>query len=428
MGMSEDAVASEAIVVGAGPAGLAAAETLALSGCNVTLYDAAPSPARKFLLAGRGGLNLTHSEPLDGFLARYSPAARRLAEAIERFPPASVRAWAAGLGEETFVGSSGRVFPRSFKATPLLRAWLARLAGLGVKLNPRRRLIGLADGGRVLRFWGPAGEEEARAGAIVLALGGASWPRLGGDGAWATMLGEAGVEVAPLKPANCGFRLDWSDHFRQRFAGQPLKAIAVSHAGQSVRGEAMIDADGIEGGAIYALSPSLREAIEREGEATLSIDLKPDLTHAALAGRLRRQPGQSTSTFLRKAAGLSPVAIALMREGGPPPDQAEALAARIKSVALRLTAPAPIARAISSAGGVAWGEIDERFMLAKLPGVFVAGEMIDWEAPTGGYLLQACFATGRAAGDGAADWIARGRGPSADPSTGSARAGTRHRL
>ena len=407
--MTEDAGAPEAIVVGAGPAGLAAAEALALSGCNVTIYDAAPSPARKLLLAGRGGLNLTHSEPLDGFLARYRPAATQLAEAIERFPPASLRAWAAELGEETFVGSSGRVFPRSFKTTPLLRAWLARLAGLGVTLNARRRLIGLADGGRVLRFRGPGGEEEAQARAIVLALGGASWPRLGGDGAWTTMLREAGVEVAPLKPANSGFRLEWSDHFRRRFAGQPLKAIAVSHAGQSVRGEAMIDTDGIEGGAIYALSPSLRDAIEREGEATLLIDLKPDLTHEALAKRLRRRPGQSTSTFLRKAVGLSPVAIALLREGGPLPDESGALAARIKSVALRLTAPAPIARAISSAGGVAWREIDERFMLAKLPGVFVAGEMLDWEAPTGGYLLQACFATGRAAGLGAADWIARRR-------------------
>jgi hypothetical protein len=410
--MSEppNAAASQAIVVGAGPAGLAAAEALALSGCNVTLYDAAPSPARKFLLAGRGGLNLTHSEPLEaGFLTRYRPVAIQLARAIERFPPVSLRAWAAELGEETFVGSSGRVFPKSFKSTPLLRAWLARLAGLGVKLSARRRLIGLADEGRVLRFRSPDGEEEAQAGAIVLALGGASWPRLGGDGAWAALLRHAGVEVAPLKPANCGFRLDWSVHFRERFAGQPLKAIALSHAGESVRGEAMIDAEGIEGGAVYALSALLREAIERDGEATLLVDLKPDLTHEALALRLRRRAGQSTSTFLRKAAGLAPAAIALLRETGPLPGEAEELAARIKSVALRLTAPAPIARAISSAGGVAWREIDERFMLAKLPGVFVAGEMIDWEAPTGGYLLQACFATGRAAGLGAAEWIARRR-------------------
>jgi len=401
---------AEAIVVGAGPAGLAAAEALAQSGRSVMIYDAAPSPARKFLLAGRGGLNLTHSEPLEaGFMVRYGSAASQLTEAIERFPPTSLRAWAAGLGEETFVGSSGRVFPRSFKTTPLLRAWLARLAGLGVKLNSRRRLIGLADGGRVLRFRSPAGEEQASAAAIVLALGGASWPRLGGDGAWVAMLREAGVEVAPLKPANCGFRLDWSAHFRERFAGQPLKAIALSHAGKSVRGEAMIDAEGIEGGAVYALSANLRDAIARDGEATLSIDLKPDLTHEALAGRLHRRPGQSASTFLRKAAGLAPAAIALLREAGALPDEPQALAARIKGVALRLTAPAPIERAISSAGGVVWREIDERFMLRKLPGVFLAGEMIDWEAPTGGYLLQACFATGRAAGLGAARWIERRR-------------------
>jgi uncharacterized flavoprotein (TIGR03862 family) len=398
-----NSAAAEAIVVGAGPAGLAAAEALALSGCRVTLYDAAPSPARKFLLAGRGGLNLTHSEPLEaGFLARYSPVTRQLAKAIERFPPADLRGWAADLGEETFVGSSGRVFPKSFKATPLLRAWLARLAALGVKLKVRHRLIGLADRGQVLRFRTPEGEEEARAAAVVLALGGASWPRLGGDGAWVAMLREAGVEVAPLKAANCGFRLDWSAFFRQRFAGQPLKAIALSHAGRSVRGEAMIDTEGIEGGAVYALSAGLRDAIARDGEATLSIDLKPDLTHETLAGRLRRQQGQSTSTFLRKSAGLAPVAIALLREMGPLPEDAQALASRLKNVALRLTAPAPIARAISSAGGVAWREIDERFMLAKLPGVFVAGEMIDWEAPTGGYLLQAAFATGAAAGRAAA--------------------------
>ena len=400
--------ASEAIVVGAGPAGLAAAEALASSGRRVVIYDAAPSPARKFLLAGRGGLNLTHSEPLvPGFIARYGAAAERLAAAIERFPPAALRAWAAELGEETFVGSSGRVFPKSFKSTPLLRAWLGRLGRLGVTLKVRRRLIGLSDGGRVLRFRTPEGEEEASAAAIVLAFGGASWPRLGGDGAWVAWLRDAGVEVAPLKPANCGFRADWSPSFRARFAGQPLKAIALSHAGRAVRGEAMIDAEGIEGGAVYALSASLRDAIERDGAATLSIDLKPDLTQEALAARLVRRPGQSASTFLRKAAGLAPAAIALLREPGPLPDGPEALAARIKRVDVRLTAPAPIERAISSAGGVAWREIDARFMLGKLPGVFVAGEMIDWEAPTGGYLLQACFSTGRAAGQGAAEWLAR---------------------
>ena len=316
-----------------------------------------------------------------------------------------MRAWADDLGEATFVGSSGRVFPKSFKATPLLRAWLRRLDGLGVTLRPRRRLVGLERGGR-LRFAGPDGEEDVMAKAVVLALGGASWPRLGADGGWVDWLGAAGVEVAPLKPANCGFRVAWSAHLTDRFAGAPLKSIALSHGGRTVRGEAMIDRDGIEGGAVYALSAGLRDAIERDGGATLAIDLKPDLGVAALAARLRRRQGESTSTLLRRA-GLTPAAIALAREAGPLPDAADALAARIKQVEIRLTAPAPIERAISSAGGVKWAEIDETFMLRKLPGVFVAGEMIDWEAPTGGYLLQACFSTGRAAGAGAAGWIAR---------------------
>ena len=395
----------DAVVVGAGPAGLAAAEVLARAGRKVVVYDAGPSPARKFQLAGRGGLNLTHSEALETFFDRYGVAAKRLSPAIAAFTPGDLRTWADDLGEATFVGSSGRVFPKSFKATPLLRAWLRRLDGLGVTLRPRRRLAGLERGGR-LRFDGPDGEEDVTANAIVLALGGASWPRLGADGGWVDWLGAAGVEIAPLKPANCGFRVAWSAHLTDRFAGAPLKSIALSHGGRIVRGEAMIDRDGIEGGAIYALSADLRDAIERDGGATLAIDLKPDLGVAALAARLRRRQGESTSTLLRRA-GLTPAAIALAREAGPLPDAADGLAARIKQVEIRLTAPAPIEHAISSAGGVKWSEIDETFMLRRLPGVFVAGEMIDWEAPTGGYLLQACFATGRAAGTGAVGWIAR---------------------
>jgi hypothetical protein len=397
--------ARNALVVGAGPAGLAAAEVLAARGHRVDLYDAAPSPARKFLLAGRGGLNLTHSEPFERFLARYGAAAERLAPAIGRFPPEALRAWSAGLGEETFVGSSGRVFPKAFKASPLLRAWLRRLQTLGVVLHPRRRLVGLGEG--AARFAGPEGIEEARGGAVVLALGGASWPRLGGDGSWVEILRGAGVAVAPLRPANCAFVVDWSPAFRERFAGQPLKAVALSHGQTRVRGEAMIDANGIEGGAVYALSAALREAIDAQGSAILTIDLKPDLTRETLAERLQRRPGQSLSTFLRKAAGLAPVAIALLREAGPVPDAPDALAERLKALPIRLIAVAPIARAISSAGGIAWSEIDETFMLTQLPGVFVAGEMIDWEAPTGGYLLQACFATGRAAGAAAAAWVER---------------------
>ena len=395
--------------MGAGPAGLMAAEVLAASGHRVLVYDAAPSPARKFLLAGRGGLNLTHSEPFDRFVTRYGAAAERLRPAIERFSPDALRAWSAALGEETFVGSSGRVFPRSFKATPLLRAWLRRLDAFGVALRPRRRFVGFGEGRRV-RFATPEGVEEVDAAGIVLALGGASWPRLGADGSWVEILRAAGIAVARLRPANCAFVVDWSPAFRERFAGQPLKTIALAYGQGSARGEAMIGARGIEGGAVYALSAALRDAIEAQGSAILTIDLKPDLTRETLAQRLRRRPGQSLSTFLRKTAALSPVAIALLREAGDVPHDPDALAQRIKALPLRLIAPAPIERAISSAGGVEWGEIDDAFMLRKMPGVFVAGEMIDWEAPTGGYLLQASFATGAAAGRGAAAWIERRHG------------------
>ncbi len=392
--------------MGGGPAGLMAAEVLAASGHRVVVYDAAPSPARKFLLAGRGGLNLTHGEPLERFMTRYGAAAERLRPAIERFSPDALRAWSAALGEETFVGSSGRVFPKSFKATPLLRAWLRRLDALGVALRPRHRFVGFGEDQRI-RFATPEGVEEVEAAAIVLALGGASWPRLGADGSWVEILRAAGIAVARLRPANCAFEVDWSPAFRQRFAGQPLKAIALGHGQSSARGEAMIGAQGIEGGAVYALSAALRDAIEAQGSTILIVDLKPDLTRETLAQRLRRRPGQSLSTFLRKAAALAPIAIALLREAGEIPDDPDALAARIKALPLRLLAPAPIERAISSAGGVEWREIDDAFMLRKMPGVFVAGEMIDWEAPTGGYLLQASFATGAAAGRGAAGWIER---------------------
>ena len=397
------------VVVGAGPAGLMAAEALARAGRRVVVRDASPSPARKFLLAGRGGLNLTHSEPLQTLLTRYGAAAERLRPAIEAFPPEALRRWAAELGEETFVGSSGRVFPKSFKATPLLRAWLRRLEGLGVERKARSRFAGFGDGGR-LRFVSPAGEDTVEAAAAVFALGGASWPRLGADGGWVETFRSAGIEVAPLKPSNCGFLVAWSDPVRERFAGAPLKNVALSHGKARVRGEAMVTAAGLEGGAVYALSARLRDAIAADGAATLAIDFRPDSDAAALAARFVGKPGQSLSTRLRKA-GLPPVAAALMREAGPLPDDPEGLARRVKSCPIRLVGTAPIARAISTAGGVAWGELDENFMLIKRPGVFVAGEMIDWEAPTGGYLLQACFSTGAAAGSAAARFAA-------EPATG----------
>jgi uncharacterized flavoprotein (TIGR03862 family) len=382
-----------------------AAEVLASGGRRVIVFDQAPSPARKFLLAGRGGLNLTHSEPLDVFLTRYGAAAARLGPAIEAFPPDALRRWCEGLGESTFVGTSGRVFPESFKASPLLRAWLARLAALGVALRPRHRWLGFDEAG-ALAFATPGGRIVEPAGAVVLACGGASWPRLGSDGAWTDALSARGVAIAPLRPANCGFGVAWSAPFRARFAGAALKTIAMRFGQISVRGEAVTTASGLEGGAVYALAGPLREAIAAQGEAMLEIDLKPDLGLEALAGRLARpRGGQSLATFLRKAAGLAPVAIALLREAGPPPSDAAALARAIKGARLRLDSAAPIERAISSAGGIEWGEIDADFMLSRLPGVFVAGEMLDWEAPTGGYLLQACFATGAAAGRGAARWL-----------------------
>jgi uncharacterized flavoprotein (TIGR03862 family) len=397
---------SRAAVVGAGPAGLMAAERLAAAGMRVTVYDRMPAVGRKFLLAGRGGLNLTHSEPLQRFLDRYRPPHEALRAAIAVFPPQRLRDWCEALGQPTFVGTSGRVFPKAMKASPLLRAWLRRLGDAGVAFAMRHRFTGWQDG--ALAFARPDGTTVTdRPDVTILALGGASWPRLGSDGGWVAALAEAGIAVVPLQPANCGFRLQWSEPFRSRRAGSPLKRIAFTFAGQTVRGEAVITADGIEGGAIYALSGPLREAIAREGSAVLTVDLRPDLTQADLAGRLAKgRAKESLSTSLRKNARLSPAAIDLLREavigeGYQLALPAGELAGFIKAVPLRPTGAADIARAISTAGGISFDEINEKFMLRKQPGVFVAGEMLDWEAPTGGYLLQASFATGVAAAEGA---------------------------
>jgi uncharacterized flavoprotein (TIGR03862 family) len=394
-----------AIVVGAGPAGLMAAEILAKASKRVIVFDQAASPARKFLLAGRGGLNLTHSDPPDRFLARYGAAAGRLQEAIEAFPPEALRRWCGELGEPTFVGASGRVFPKSFKSSPLLRTWLKSLAALGVELRPRHRLMNFDEAGDPV-FEAPQGRLIQQAGAVILACGGASWPRLGSDGAWVEILRARDIEVALLQPANCGFGVEWSAPFKARFLGAPLKSIALRFGQAQMRGEAVVTVAGLEGGAVYGLAAPLREAINRDGEARLEFDLKPDVSLEALTRRLERPRGaQSLATFLRKAVGLTPLAIALLREAGAPPSDARALAQAIKHASLRLTSVAPIARAISSAGGVAWSELDDNFMLRRMPGIFAAGEMIDWEAPTGGYLLQACFATGAAAARGAVKWL-----------------------
>jgi uncharacterized flavoprotein (TIGR03862 family) len=379
-----------------------AAEAAAEAGARVTVLDHMPSPARKLLVAGRGGLNLTHSEPIEAFLDRYGTARPRLEPVIRAFPPPALIDWCEALGQPTFVGSSGRVFPRAMKASPLLRAWLARLGALGVTLKARHRWVGFAADG-ALRFATPEGEAALRADATVLALGGASWPRLGSDGAWPALLPDCAV--APFRPSNMGFAVDWSDHLRKRFAGTPLKRIALDFEGRSVRGEAVLTEHGIEGGALYALSAPLREAIARDGEALLRLDLRPDIAAPDLARRLGSRPrGVTLSNHLRRAGGLSPVAVALVQEalhaGAPVGD----LAALVKALPLRLLAPFPIARAISSAGGLAWDEVDETLMLRRHPGVFACGEMLDWEAPTGGYLLQACFATGRAAGRAASEW------------------------
>ncbi len=392
-------------IIGAGPAGLIAAERLAQAGHAVTVYERMASPARKFLLAGRGGLNLTHSEPLETFVPRYREAAPWLAPALHGFPPEALRAWADGLGAECFVGSSGRVFPRAMKASPLLRAWLRRLDGLGVALALRHDWRGWSEDG-ALRFVHDGAIRELRPDATLLALGGASWPRLGSDGGWVPLLAASGIAVSPLRPANGGFTREWSPTMRARFAGTPLKRIAIRFGHEEARGEAMIDAAGIEGGALYALSAGLREAILRDGAATVALDLRPDLEAARLAERLAgRRKGETLSNHLRKAAGLSPVATALLREAGPVPDEPAALAARIKALPLTLGGLFPLDRAISTAGGIARHELDPQLMLKRRPGTFAAGEMLDWEAPTGGYLLQACFATGIAAAAGIDRWL-----------------------
>ena len=388
-----------------------AAEVLAQGGASVTVYDAMPSVGRKLLMAGRGGLNLTHSEPMPAFMARYAAAAPNLAAAIAAFSPQALREWSEVLGQPTFVGSSGRVFPKAFKASPLLRAWLRRLDQAGVQLAMRHRWIGWDANGR-LRFQTPDGVREIDADAMVLALGGASWPRLGSDGAWTETLAARGLKIATLRPANSGFTVAWSDIFRARFEGQPLKGVALTSGAKTVRGEAVVTRSGIEGGAIYALSADLREAILRGGKATLQIALRPDLDSQDLIARLSTPKGkQSLTNFLRKAVHLSPVAIGLLQEaarssGVPLSSRSPAsLAELINTVPIQLTGIASIARAISTAGGIAFDELDADFMIRRLPGSFAAGEMLDWEAPTGGYLLQASFATGAAAGRGALKWL-----------------------
>lgn len=406
------APAPAAIVVGAGPAGLMAAEVLAAAGIPVDVYDAMPSVGRKFLLAGRGGLNLTHSEPIASFAARYDAASRPVVSGwLDDFGPGDLRAWAHDLGVQTFVGSSGRVFPAEMKAAPMLRAWLTRLRNAGVRFHMRHRWLGWSaqDDGATLRFGSPHGEIHAQAGAVVLALGGGSWAHLGSDGAWVPLLRDRGVDVAALVPANCGFDADWTEHFSSRFAGEPVKAVAALCAGPGGeqvwrRGEFVVTDGGVEGGLIYALSAGLRNDIAAHGQAVLRLDLLPDLSADHVYAETSRPRGaRSLSSHLQSRLNLKGVKMGLLREFLPAADfgDADKLAAAIKSLPVRLLQPRPIDEAISSAGGVRLDAVDSALMLRALPNVFCAGEMLDWEAPTGGYLLTACFASGRAAARGA---------------------------
>jgi uncharacterized flavoprotein (TIGR03862 family) len=394
-------------IVGAGPAGLMAAEVLSRAGLAVDVYDAMPSAGRKFLMAGKSGLNLTHAEPFDAFAARYGARRGWIEPWLAGFGPEALRQWTRDLGVETFVGSSGRVFPAEMKAAPLLRAWLSRLRAAGVRFHMRHRWLGWDEAG-ALRFSTPAGEHEVRPAATVLALGGGSWARLGSDGAWVPWLARRGVAVAPLKPANCGFDAPWSEHFRTKFAGQPVKSVVARFGDESRQGEFVVTTQGVEGSLIYAFSAALRDAIERDGGATLTLDLAPGRSLDRLTAEIAHPRGsRSMGSHLQSRAGIAGVKAGLLRECADKADYDDParLAATIKALPLRLASPRPLDEAISSAGGVERSALDEHLMLRDLPGVFCAGEMLDWEAPTGGYLLTACFASGYAAGEGAIAWL-----------------------
>lgn len=400
---------SRVAIIGGGPAGLMAAEVLGQAGVNVDLYDAMPSVGRKFLLAGVGGMNITHAEDYAAFVSRYAERAGDLRPLLDAFTPDALREWIHGLGIDTFVGSSGRVFPTDMKAAPLLRAWLKRLRESGVQLHTRQRWLGWDEHG-ALRIAGPQGETRVEADATLLALGGGSWARLGSDGAWVPLLQNRGIAIAPLQPANCGFEVaGWSEHLREKFAGAPLKTVSLALPGEAPRkGEFVLTATGIEGSLVYALSAPIRNTINRDGVATVLLDLLPDRTLTQIASALARPRGsQSMAKHLHRQLKLDGAKAALLREltDATTFQAPQALAAAIKALPIRLVRPRPLDEAISSAGGVPFEELDEALMLRRLPGVFCAGEMLDWEAPTGGYLLTACFASGRAAAEGMLRWL-----------------------
>ncbi|MEO8048576.1 MAG: TIGR03862 family flavoprotein [Nitrospirota bacterium] len=399
-------------IIGGGPAGLMAAEAASAGGAQVELYDAMASVGRKFLLAGKGGLNLTHSELSEKFLTRYGARRVQIEPFLASFGPDALRAWARGLGINTFVGTSGRVFPKDLKAAPLLRAWLRRLRQAGVQFHMRHRWSGWDDQG-ALSFSTPKGMHAIQADAVVLALGGGSWPKLGSDGGWVPLLAGRGIHIVPLQPANCGFDVGWSEHFRTKFAGHPVKSVAIvmrndTGAESWHPGEFVITETGVEGGVMYAVSASLRDEILDRGMATLRLDLAPDRDAPRLIHDLSRPRGKRTmATHLQRQAHIEGVKAGLLREVVSKEDFTDPtrLAAAIKALPLRLIAPRPLEEAISTAGGVTFEALDARLMIRALPGFFCVGEMLDWEAPTGGYLLTACFATGRAAGTGAVEWL-----------------------
>ncbi len=398
-------------IIGAGPAGLMAAEVLAQTGAQIAVYDAMPSVGRKFLMAGKGGMNITHAEPFADFVTRYGTQAEQIEPLLRAFPPEALRAWMHDLGITSFVGSSGRVFPADMKAAPLLRAWLHRLRERGVFFHVRHRWQGWDEQG-ALRFSSAAGEHHVRADAVVLALGGGSWPQLGSDAAWVPLLAQRGITIAPLRASNCGFDVAWSTHLRERFAGQALKSVAATFGAIQRRGECMVSTHGIEGGLIYAYSAALRDEIEHSGSATLYLDLLPDVSPQRVQSEVSHPRGsRSLGSHLHSRLGLTGVKAGLVREvlSAQQMQDAALLAHTIKALPLKLLAPRPLSEAISSAGGVSFAELDAQLMLNKLPGVFCAGEMLDWEAPTGGYLLSACFASGHAAGAGVATWLQQPR-------------------
>ncbi|HKB84443.1 MAG TPA: TIGR03862 family flavoprotein [Burkholderiales bacterium] len=401
-------------MIGGGPAGLMAAEVLAAGGARVDVYDAMPSLGRKFLMAGKGGLNLTHAEARDPFLSRYGPRRPNIEPLLTGFGPDALRSWVRGLGVQTVIGSSGRIFPAGMKAAPLLRAWVHRLREAGIKFHVRHRWLGW-NGDGALRFAMSQGEDSVRADVVVLALGGGSWARLGSDGAWVPLLEQRGMRIAPLRPANCGFDIRWSEHFRSRFAGQPLKSVVASFTDSGSvthyrQGECVITESGIEGGLVYALCAPVRDEIIANGAAIIHLDLLPGRELSRVLQEIAHPRGaKSLATHLQSRLGIKGVKTGLLRETVPKEDFADParLAAALKALPLRLVATRPIDEAISTAGGVPFEALDGQLMIRAVPGVFCAGEMLDWEAPTGGYLLTACFASGRAAGVGALAWLDR---------------------